>query len=418
MNLRSGRFLGTRTSDIASLATTRENGTRSIGNLESIPESSSSDSQFDTFSQVGSEMEHNVDEITEKLRKGKFTDNPFNDPEGEKDCVVSLTFQYYNTYGAEIYKDPLGRYVYKTTEYRTPFSESPMVSYQGDLYIELDGARYEVTKYPQSVDAMGVLQADATSSRASQSTMGGSNGGIFTPGEDQSRTTSEPTGPGMSPNPFIEKSFLNLEREEEGAESFRFWDWVPKNEIKVTKIFQDNGLHEIFKDSSNNFYATTKLLHTRLPVQHTLIEEQKDLETRHVDANSNHFRILEWSDIKNLSWKGKPLYGVAYPITTARPGDRAYSTETKVPTFVKLEPTISERTTGRGPLPPWSMAPTHSERDRVHMSLGTPSPFGSPMSEVETVRTSHPEAYGPRAPRRHEEEHHRKVSPSRLTKNG
>ncbi len=94
MNLRSGRFLGTRTSDIASLATTRKSGTRSIGNLESIPESSSSDSQFDTFSQAGSEMEHNVDEITEKLRKGKFTDNPFNDPGGEKDCVVSLNFQF------------------------------------------------------------------------------------------------------------------------------------------------------------------------------------------------------------------------------------------------------------------------------------------------------------------------------------
>ena len=33
-----------------------------------------------------------------------------------------------------------------------------MVNYQGDLYMGIDGARYEVTKYPERVDALGVLQ--------------------------------------------------------------------------------------------------------------------------------------------------------------------------------------------------------------------------------------------------------------------
>ena len=56
MNLRSGRHLGTHLSDIASLATTRESGTRSQDYIENIREGSTSDSQSDTFSQASSDM--------------------------------------------------------------------------------------------------------------------------------------------------------------------------------------------------------------------------------------------------------------------------------------------------------------------------------------------------------------------------
>ena len=37
-----------------------------------------------------------------------------------------------------------------------------MVNYQGDLYIGQDGARYDVTNYPQQVESLGVLQAGDT----------------------------------------------------------------------------------------------------------------------------------------------------------------------------------------------------------------------------------------------------------------
>ena len=69
-------------------------------------------------------------------------------------------FVYTNVYRAEIYKDPLGRYMFKSAEHRTPFNETPMVNSQGDQYMGTDGARYEVTKYPDLVDALGVLQTD------------------------------------------------------------------------------------------------------------------------------------------------------------------------------------------------------------------------------------------------------------------
>ena len=86
--------------------------------------------------------------------------NPFNDLADESDYGVALMFLYTNVHGVEIYKDPLGRYTFKSAEHRTPFIETPMVNYQGDLYMGTDGARYEVTKYPELVDALGVLQTD------------------------------------------------------------------------------------------------------------------------------------------------------------------------------------------------------------------------------------------------------------------
>ena len=80
MNLRWERHLGTHVLDIASLATTRESDTRLINNLESIQESSSTDSHFDTLSQVESKMNNNyVDMNQDSMSKGKQVDNLFND---------------------------------------------------------------------------------------------------------------------------------------------------------------------------------------------------------------------------------------------------------------------------------------------------------------------------------------------------
>ena len=80
--------------------------------------------------------------------KGKMPMNPFNELADELEYEIALMFVYTNVYGAKIYKDPLDHYTFKSSEHRTPFNETPMVNYQGDLYMGTDEARYEVTKYP------------------------------------------------------------------------------------------------------------------------------------------------------------------------------------------------------------------------------------------------------------------------------
>lgn len=54
MHLRSGRYINRQEFDTSSRATTRGSGTRSVGNLERIAESSK-DSQSDSMSFAGSE---------------------------------------------------------------------------------------------------------------------------------------------------------------------------------------------------------------------------------------------------------------------------------------------------------------------------------------------------------------------------
>lgn len=128
MHLCSCTIVGEQNSSIISRVPTQGSGTRSIGNLESLRENSSTDSQ--SFSSTESEMEHYVNAPNaSNLRKGKFIENTFDVPIREMEFKVKLIFQYENTFGTEIYEDPLGRYVFKTIEHRTPFSAFPMVNY-------------------------------------------------------------------------------------------------------------------------------------------------------------------------------------------------------------------------------------------------------------------------------------------------
>ena len=269
-------------------------------------------------------------------------ENPFDDPYEEMDFNVQLLFQYENVFGAQIYKDPLGRYTFKTNDNRTPFNEFPMVNYQGDLYIAKDGSRFQVTKYPHQIDTFGVLQARPMPSmiRDHEAT---------TSGPDKARTSSNPMGWDMN---FDERDVS--------------FEWKPIRDIKVTKVFQDNVLQEVFKDSYEVYYATTRLPHLRFLVQHTLTIEQLGIETRIRDEHGNDYRTLEWNEVRNLTWKGKPLFSFEPPSSTIKPGHVAYSAETKMP---NLQPSYSEWTTARGPLPPWSRPPTHEREERVDPGL-------------------------------------------------
>lgn len=137
-----------------------------------------------------------------------------------------------------IYKDPLGRYTFKTEDNRTPFNEFPMVNYQGDLYIAEDGSRFQVTKYPHQIDTFRVLQARPMSStvRDHEAT---------TSGLDKAGTSTNPMGLGSAHKSPLNELFEDMYFDERDV-SCR---WKPIGDIKVTKVFQDNVLQEVFKDS-------------------------------------------------------------------------------------------------------------------------------------------------------------------------
>ena len=330
MQLRSGTVLGGFKASAPSRVTTQGSGTQSVGNLESIQEGSTTDSQSETISSFEDDMDQGTNANTSggsqasTWNKGKMSENPFDKPIGEMDFNIVLKFQFENIFGAQIYIDPLERYAFKTFDNHTPFSKFPRVNYQGDLYMGYDGSRYQVTKYPHQVDAYGVLQAGPLPSKPM-------SGGV----PDQEASTSRFGKAGTSTNPYLEKLFADFHFDE-GGESF---GWQPVRDIKVTKVFQDNVMQEVFKDSSDVYYATTKLPHLQFIVQHTLTIEQMGLDTRVMDEHGNQFRTLEWNEVRDLTWKGKYLFSNVAPEPTARPGHEAYSGETKAP---KSEPSFSE----------------------------------------------------------------------------
>ena len=157
MYLRSYQYLGTRVSKVALQATTRGSGTNLQGHLESVLEYSSSKTQFNTFLIVGSEMDINVNMHESTQRKGKSIGNPFNDCSKRMEVRVELKYESINNYDSLIYKDPLGCNVYKFAKHNTPFNEHPKVVYQGDSYVNEDGACYVVTWDPFNGDSFGLL---------------------------------------------------------------------------------------------------------------------------------------------------------------------------------------------------------------------------------------------------------------------
>ena len=406
MHLHLRTVLGGLNASAASRVTTQGSGTHSVGNLESIQEGSTTDSQSDTFSTFGNEMDHDAnasdlgDRKASTWSKGKMRDNPFDDPIEEMDFNVMLIFQYENFFGAEIYKDPLCRYAFKTADNRTPFNQFPMVNYQGDLYMGKDGSRYQVTKYPQQVDACGVLQAGPMSFEVP-------NPEATTSGLNKIGTSTNPTGLGLDHKSPLDKLFADFHFDE-GDESFK---WKLIRNINVTKVFQDNVVQEVFRDSSDVYYETTRLPHLQFLVQHTVTLEQLGLETRVRDEHKNHFRTLEWNKVRDLTWKGKPLFSYEPPASTARPGHVAYSTETKAP---KPKPSFSEWTTARGPLPFWSMPPAHEREDRIDPGLERLGGSRHPMEAVRFIPPQEDMEKG-RPHRRHDDDH-RKVRPSALQK--
>ena len=296
MNLRSGRYLGSRQADLISRISTHESGTHSVGNLEGILECSSSDTQSDSMSLPESGMEGNpaesFDMHADRLRKGKMSKNPFDEPTDEMDFDVTLSFLNTNAYGAEIYKDPLGRYTFKSAEYRTPFSELPLVNYQGDLYMGMDGARYEVTKHPNQVDALGVLQTG-------QAPIAEQEAESY---HEQAGTSNELPPPGTQRSQIEQNIEKLIAAWKVCKDNELVSEWKTDRVSKVTKVSQDSPMQEVFRDSAGVYYATTKLPNLQYASHHLLtVESQGEHNSRIIDREGNQFRALEWNEVRGLT---------------------------------------------------------------------------------------------------------------------
>lgn len=83
-----------------------------------------------------------------------------------------------------------------------------------------------------------------------------------------------------------------------------------------------------------------------------VVEKLVRQRNRIKDQWGNEYQTMEWTDIINLVWQGKPLFLKVSLGATARPGEVAYQGQTIAPPqrkFFREGPTLSEKTTLRGP---------------------------------------------------------------------
>ena len=70
---------------------------------------------------------------------------------------MRLTFFMTNDYGAQLFQDPMNRWVVCVEDTLTAFDAAPWVNYQGDLYMGQSGECYIVVTEPKNVDKWGVM---------------------------------------------------------------------------------------------------------------------------------------------------------------------------------------------------------------------------------------------------------------------
>ena len=104
---------------------------------------------------------HTLEPIVEKEA---FLDSTFNMSLGGQSAEVleysmafnmRLEFAKANSYGAQLYKEPMSQWVVKIEDVATAFEANPWVNYQSDLYMGQGGERYVVTIDPKNVDKWG-----------------------------------------------------------------------------------------------------------------------------------------------------------------------------------------------------------------------------------------------------------------------
>ena len=77
-------------------------------------------------------------------------------PEYSMAFNMRLAFAKENSHGAQLYKDPMSRWIVKIEDIPTTFDAALwVIKYQGDLYTGQGGERYMVTSDPENVDKWG-----------------------------------------------------------------------------------------------------------------------------------------------------------------------------------------------------------------------------------------------------------------------
>lgn len=98
------------------------------------------------------------------------------------------------------------------------------------------------------------------------------------------------------------------------------------------KNIQDDPIQEIFRDSAGLYFGTTWKPNQLIPNSHFLaIERLNEIMLRLRDSLGNDFQSLEWSEVQNITWKGKPLFTILSPAWTARPNEPSFSAKTTTP---------------------------------------------------------------------------------------
>ena len=60
-----------------------------------------------------------------------------------------------NTHSAIIYKDFISRFRVRVEDHSSPIDPAPHVNYQGDRYMDRNGAMYLLVEDPAAVDVLG-----------------------------------------------------------------------------------------------------------------------------------------------------------------------------------------------------------------------------------------------------------------------
>ena len=438
MNLRSGRQLGPSSdSDAASRVPTLGSGTRSVGNLETIREDISSDTDSESWSFHGSEMsgkgkdtrpsqsQQSSDMHAQGGLRPPTNSNPFLDANIELDYNVALKYFTMNVNNAYIYKDPWGRFVVKLADTETPFEVSPWVNYQHDSYMGKHGDRYLITKEPYSVDNLG---STIHNNRANQ-------------GTDQAGTSKQGTVREGKEQPDANDLFKDLMNDSKFSFGLK-QDSNPENEKKKGKLKKevitvDATLHdwsdrEIYQDASHNFYMTPKHPMDRLPEKHVIVEETWGRsEPEYKDNLGNKYVKMSWEEIMNITYLGVPLFAEYSPRATAIPDETAYSGETitQKPKLYNEQRIDGNRdrvqgstgaTWGTSPSQPKVAGKTDTQRGqplntgdrRVGASQTTREPPRPPPRMMEDPFNQRRGGHG----RRHDDEYSQKVRPSTLQK--
>ena len=102
-------------------------------------------------------------------------------------------------------------------------------------------------------------------------------------------------------------------------------------EIPISKVLQDKPLQQVYKDSQNSYFGTTHLTNNALQRFHSLMFEILGGKgSCIIDRWGNEYRTVDWSEVRDLTWKGQPLFTQATP-TRTRPTQSTYSTQTIEP---------------------------------------------------------------------------------------